>query len=219
MMGRSFVALALLTLLSCGGERSTSEAVVGLMGGLQSSSSSLSSISTLGENTLKMRINRLGRQVLMANHTSPNSLSVCDSFEDSIQNDLGSSCSLGSCSGNLTSSLSFTVNCTQINDSVKCGSSTYTLSNFAYTATMAYTVSGAVYNFTYDMDMNGNVDGGGLAGVVDCTMGFDFAYDSSATTVAEPTLDCNDLNFSCSVAGATLSCADLQTGAGEFSCQ
>lgn len=226
MKNKILLAIVSLTLVSCGGERSTAQAVSGLMSGLASASNSSSlNMQSQGQSrgTLKAKINSIGEGILLQQYYAPSAstsaVTVCDAFETAIQSDLGSSCSVTSCSGDGSTSLSFAIGCTAVDDSVSCGSETYTLSNFAYTATMSYAVSNTTLAFTYDMDMNGDVAGGGLSGAVDCSVGFDFNYDlSSGAPTTEPTMDCDDLNFSCTVGGAAVTCADLQTGADGFAC-
>lgn len=219
-MRKFFVLLALpfaVGLLgACGDEaRSTGEAssVSPLVGAFAGSATGLAvQVSArqrdLAFTTIEKGLPQLQERLMILAEQDPGissdgcgSITADDGFE-------GATCSLSNCNFS-TLPYTFSMECTGIDDQeMTCGSNSYTLSDFTYGVDFSMNASGAV---TFAMDMEGDVTGS-ATGALDCSMGM-------TVSSSEYDFDCEDSNFSCTLAGTALSCSDFESSTSEMACQ
>ncbi len=120
----------------------------------------------------------------------------------------GSGTSASPFTGTCTSTAAMTFSCTEGSDSI-----TYTV---ASGATMTITFSTDTGNFqtatsiTTRMTFTAVITGGDLsATTVACTMGFTMSLTDASS---DPTIDCSNTSFQCTVGTETVTCDDIQSG-------
>lgn len=97
----------------------------------------------------------------------------------------------------------------------KCGDVTFTMKDYAFTYDVAISMPADFKTIT--VKFAGVVKGtasssdSSVTGAVDCKMSMAMTQDTSSQ--AQPDMKCSDGEFSCTVGGQTLSCADLEASA------
>ncbi len=211
-------------LLSCADKRDAdTEAAAQLISAL-SNSTGTSLATALSRAKTKEKIGKIGiRNILAAQAKSKSEGSpirvqtVCDQLGDSMNSEMGGTCTVDSCSGDLSSGLNYAVTCTDMNQSFSCGSNSFELSDFTYGLDFSYSLTDTMLDMSFDMDMEGLVSGTSLSGNMDCNMAMDFSIPLTGSD-AEVDFDCDSTNFSCSIGGKNLSCSALMAATSEADC-
>jgi hypothetical protein len=114
--------------------------------------------------------------------------------------------------------MAFSLSCTTLqDDTMECGSTTYTLEEGG-TMAMDFSTEGTAPDLVlnYAMDMNMTISGGefGDGTEFDCNWGFTFTQaqlaelESGSGTAG---MNCESIDFSCTIGGAEVTCEDLNT--------
>ena len=113
----------------------------------------------------------------------------------------------------------FSMSCTTLqDDTLTCGSTTYTMKQGG-TFEMTGSTTGTGMDdmsFNFGMDMNMTIAGGAFGdegSAFDCNWSFSFtaAQMSEMGSDTGAALDCDSLEFSCTIGGTAISCQDLKT--------
>jgi hypothetical protein len=210
-----------LTLGACGSENSASttdqakamNAVLMKMNTLQSDGDELT-LRRLGGVVREAR-SRVGGQAILAQFAQEAGQTV--RFEDTTIDDGEIRCILSTTSTD--SVIQTTMNCETLrDDTMACGSTTYTMkSGGTIDMIINTTVSGEDMTIAFAIDMNANIAGGafGDAGTAfDCNYGFEFSaaeLEAISSSGAGANLDCDDIDFSCTIGGTAIDCNTMKT--------
>lgn len=226
----AFCLVLAVAMSGCGDEaRSTSETVGGLVGAFAGSSATSSSmalnahlekVEALRESARYNTAQNARRHGEMFLELAQSDLGIqtdlCTTLESAIeegaQAGIDDQCAVTGCSATATA-ISYTLTCSSMDQTLACGSDSYTLSDFTYASTVSFDLTS--YQVTLGMSMDGDVSGA-ASGTLDCDIGFTMNLQD---TSAESEIDCEDLDYSCTLAGAAITCEELSSSAGSASCQ
>lgn len=133
--------------------------------------------------------------------------------------EFGATCKTTSCTGGTTDT------CTSPSETAQCGDVTYTFAESVTSSTMVCAKTAEKqYNLKIAANFAGSLSGGTITTPVrlECKINIDFplnfTQEQDQQDEGETELSCEDGQFSCSIDGQELSCADLKAAVADKSC-